>query len=89
MAPFSETHPREPLAALEPPPAMATMLIHMPPRQIVAFKSIVEAYDNLATLRTEDPGRHLLRLYFAPETAADVEAVIASLTAEFSIERIA
>ncbi len=68
---------------------MATMLIHLPPELIVVFKSIVEAYDNLATLRTEDPGRHLLKLAYAPETAADVEALIASLAAEFAIERVA
>lgn len=78
------------VASLAPPPAaMATMLIHLPPELIVVFKSIVEAYDNLVTLRTEDPGRHLLKLAYAPETSADVEALIASLAAELAIERVA
>jgi len=38
------------------------MLIAMAPEQIVLFKSIVESYDNIATLRTEDPQLHHLRI---------------------------
>jgi len=44
------------------------MLIAIPPGQIVLFKSIVESYDNLATLRTEDPVRHHLRIYFSADS---------------------
>ena len=44
------------------------MLIAIPPEQIVLFKSIVESYDNIATLRTEDPTRHHLRIYFSAES---------------------
>ena len=39
-------------------PKIDSMLIAMVPEQIVLFKSIVESYDNLATLRTEDPTLH-------------------------------
>ena len=53
------------------------MLIAMPPGQIVLFKSIVESYDNLATLRTEDPVRHHLRIYFSADSREEVEAGIA------------
>jgi hypothetical protein len=73
----------------EPPAAMATILIWMPPEKIALFKSLIESYDNLATLRTEDPTRHHLRLYFAPESAADFHALIDALTAQFSIRRLA
>jgi hypothetical protein len=72
-----------------PPDAMATMLIWIPPELIALFKAIVESYDNLATLRTEVPALHHLRLYFAPESAHDVYDLIGSLAAEFSIRRIA
>jgi Domain of unknown function (DUF4911) len=70
------------------PPAIASMLIAIPPEQIVLFKSIVESYDNLATLRTEDPARHHLRIYFSADSRAEVEAMMASLAAQFEIERL-
>jgi Domain of unknown function (DUF4911) len=73
----------------EPDPAvMASMLLRMPPHQIALFKAVIESYDNLATLRTEDPHNHYLRLYFAPESAGDVEELIASLSEEFSLSRL-
>jgi hypothetical protein len=64
------------------------MLIAIPPEQIVLFKSIVESYDNLATLRTEDPARHYLRIYFSADSREEVEAMMTSLSAQFTIERI-
>ena len=70
------------------PPAIASMLIAIPPEQIVLFKSIVESYDNLATLRTEDPVRHHLRIYFSADSRGEVEAMMVSLSAQFDIERI-
>jgi hypothetical protein len=71
------------------PPAIDSMLIAMRPEQIVLFKSIVESYDNLATLRTEDPLRHHLRIYFSADSRAEVEAMMTSLAAQFDIERLA
>ena len=65
------------------------MLIAIPPGQIVLFKSIVESYDNLATLRTEDPARHHLRIYFSADSRDEVEAMIVSLATQFEIERLA
>jgi hypothetical protein len=70
------------------PPSIESMLIAIPPGQIVLFKSIVESYDNLATLRTEDPVRHHLRIYFSADSRDEVEAMMASLSAQFTIERI-
>lgn len=69
--------------------AMASMLIWIPPELIALFKAIIESYDNLATLRTEDPERHYLRLYFAPESAAEISALLDSLTARFTLRRLA
>jgi len=64
------------------------MLIAIPPGQIVLFKSIVESYDNLATLRTEDPARHHLRIFFSADSRDEVEAMMASLANQFEIERL-
>jgi hypothetical protein len=72
-----------------PPTAMATILIRIPPALIALFKALIESYDNLATMRTEDPAQHHLRLYFAPESSADFNALIDALTIQFSIRRIA
>jgi hypothetical protein len=67
---------------------MHTITLTMPSKQIALFKAIVESYDNLATLRTEDPQRHYLKLYFSPEMRPEVEAVLDSLRATFVIRRI-
>jgi hypothetical protein len=64
-------------------------LIAIAPEQIALFKSIVESYDNLATLRTEDPARHLLRIYYGADQADDVEKLLESLAGQFSIRIVA
>jgi Domain of unknown function (DUF4911) len=68
-----------------PPLAMSTITLVMPPERIALFKAIVESYDNLATLRTEDPARHHLKLYFAPEMSFEVEALLESLAPTLAI----
>lgn len=73
---------------LNPPQAMSTLMLTMPREKIALFKAIIESYDNLATLRTEDPRRHHLKLYFAPELAAQVEALIDSLAEKFALRRL-
>jgi hypothetical protein len=83
----SDDHSRAVLA-VPPPAALASMLIWIPPELIALFKAIIESYDNLATLRTEDPAQHHLRLYFAPESTLDVDCLIDSLAAQFSIRRL-
>jgi hypothetical protein len=70
------------------PLVMATMDLMIPPARIALFKAIIESYDNLATLRTDDPQTHRLKLYFAPESAAEVETLIDSLTETFELRRI-
>jgi hypothetical protein len=68
--------------------AMATILLAIPPPRIALFKAIIESYDNLATLRTEDPRRHHLRLYVGHKSRDTLVALIDSLTADFSIIRL-
>ena len=68
--------------------AFESMVIAMPPAQIVEFKAIIESYDNLATLRTEDPRRHHLRLYFASDQKDTVSRLIESLRERFEIRPV-
>jgi hypothetical protein len=70
-------------------PSFESIVVEIPPAKIVAFKSIVESYDNLLTLRTEDPRRHHLKLYFAPEQRDTVFALLESLHDSFAIRRLA
>jgi hypothetical protein len=67
---------------------MNTITLAMPPERIALFKAIIESYDNLATLRTEDPRQHYLKLYFAPEMTSEIEALLDSLQADFAIRRL-
>jgi hypothetical protein len=71
-----------------PPTAMGTIVLAMPPERIALFKAVVESYDNLATLRTEDPRRHHLKLYFAPESAEEINLLIDSLAPQLEIRRL-
>jgi hypothetical protein len=66
-----------------------TITLAMLPERIALFKAIIESYDNLATLRTEDPRHHHLKLFFSPETSIEVETLLASLQADFAIRRLA
>jgi len=47
-----------------------TIRFAIEPAKIALFKAIVESYDNLATLRTDDPKQHHLKLYFSAEMEA-------------------
>jgi Domain of unknown function (DUF4911) len=72
-----------------PPAAMSTITLAIPPERIALFKAIIESYDNLATLRTEDPRQHYLKLYFAREMTVEIEALLDSLRTDFAIRRLA
>ncbi|HEY6419100.1 MAG TPA: DUF4911 domain-containing protein [Candidatus Binataceae bacterium] len=65
-----------------------SVVIAIAPERIALFKAIIESYDNLATLRTEDPRRHHLRLSFAADSAGEVERLLDSLAGQFSIQRL-
>lgn len=65
-----------------------TIVLAIAPEEIARFKAVIESYDNLATLRTEDTRHHYLRLHFGRESAAEVEELITALGATFSIRRM-
>ena len=70
-------------------PLMNSLTLAIPPAEIALFKAIIESYDNLATLRTEDPVRHHLKLYFAPEARTELDLLIEDLGARFAIVLLA
>jgi hypothetical protein len=68
---------------------MVSILIHVAPEKIALFKAIIESYDNIATMRTENPALNHVRLWFDPESAGDIDRIIAALAPEFGLHRIA
>lgn len=70
------------------PAAMRSVILWVEPAKIMLFKTIIESYDNLATLRTEDPVRHHLRLYYGPESETEVMELLAAIGDRFSMRRI-
>ncbi len=69
-------------------PHLKTIRFAIEPAKIATFKAIVESYDNLATLRTDDPKQHHLKLYFSADVEEDVRALLDSLRERFSIREI-
>jgi len=67
---------------------LRSMILEMAPADIAFFKAIIESYDNLATLRTEDPARSHLRLWFAAEAEADINELLAAPKLSIRIIRI-
>jgi Domain of unknown function (DUF4911) len=68
--------------------AINNLALWIEPRKIMLFKAIIESYDNLATLRTEDPESHRLRLYYGAESEAEVMELLARIADQFSLRRI-
>ncbi len=68
---------------------LKTIRFAIEPAKIALFKAIVESYDNLATLRTDDPKLHHLKLYFAEDQEAEVRALLDSLRERFAIREVA
>jgi hypothetical protein len=69
--------------------SMTSIAIEIPPAQIAYFKAVIESYDNLATLRTEDRARHRLRLWFDQRSRAEIDGLLSELRALFPIRIIA
>ncbi len=67
---------------------MKSIVMAVQPAKIAIFKAIIESYDNLGTLRTEDPRRHHLKLWFDPALEDDVNRILDSLAPEISIRRL-
>ncbi len=69
--------------------AIVSMVLEVRPEHIAMLKSVIESYDNLATIRTADPVHHHLKLWFSPEHQADIEALLEELASTCPTRRIA
>jgi hypothetical protein len=69
--------------------AIVSIVLEVQPKYIAMLKAVIESYDNLATIRTADPVRHHLKLWFSPEHQGDIEAVLAELASTCPTRRIA
>jgi Domain of unknown function (DUF4911) len=67
---------------------LKTVRFAIEPAKIALFKAIVESYDNLATLRTDNPKLHHLVLYFAEDQEGEMRALLDSLRARFAIREL-
>ena len=67
---------------------IVSMVLEVAPEHIAMVKAVIESYDNLATLRTADPVRHHLKLWFSPEHQSDIDAVLEELAPTCAIRRI-
>jgi Domain of unknown function (DUF4911) len=67
---------------------LKTIRFAIEPAKIALFKAIVESYDNLATLRTDNPKLHHLMLYFAEDQEGEVRALLDSLRERFAIREL-
>ena len=68
---------------------IVSIVLEVEPAHIAMVKAVIESYDNLATLRTADPIRHHLKLWFSPEQKDEVEAVLDELARTCPMRRIA
>ena len=55
---------------------------------IAYFKFIIESYEGMAVVRTEDPGEAIVELMVAPGWEKDVDEVLEGLRKEIHIEPI-
>jgi len=69
--------------------AIVSMVLEVRPEHIAMLKSVIESYDNLATIRTADPVHHHLKLWVSPEHQGDIEALLAELASTCPTRRIA
>jgi uncharacterized protein DUF4911 len=67
---------------------LKSIVLAVAPEDIALFKAIVESYDNLATLRTEDPRQHHLKLWFDPALEGEVNRLLESLAATISMRTL-
>jgi hypothetical protein len=52
------------------------------------FKAVLESYDNLVTLRTEDPKASYLRIWFDPASTPDVDELLEFLSQKLKLRII-
>jgi hypothetical protein len=58
------------------------------PRRIVLIKSILEGYEGLVVVRTEDPQEGVLQLLISPDFAAEMDEILRDISRGIWMERL-
>lgn len=58
------------------------------PRRIVLIKSILEGYEGLVVVRTEDPQEGVLQLLVSPDFAGEMEGILGDISQRIWMERL-
>ena len=67
------------MSARNDQPHLKTIRFAIEAARIAMFNAIIESYDNLAMLRTDDLKQHHLMLYFSDDLETEVRALLDSL----------
>jgi hypothetical protein len=59
------------------------------PRQIVLLKSLLDGYEGLVVVRTENPAEGIVQLLISPDFAVEVEEIVKDLSRKIWIQAIA
>ncbi len=64
------------------------MFVRVDPKRIVDLKSLLEGYEGLLVVRTQDPEEGIVQLLVSPDFRADVEAILADLSQRIWMEAV-
>lgn len=64
------------------PPDATRVLLQVAPAQIVDLHCLIEGYDDLAVLRTLDPGGGIVEVWVSPGAEAEFESLRLALVRE-------
>jgi len=65
-----------------------TRYYRVDPRKIVLIKSMLEGYEGLVVVRTEDPKEGIVQLLVSPDFLDDLEEIVADLSGRIWMEAV-
>lgn len=74
--------------AEEDPLDTVTLYYRVDPKKIVLIKSMLEGYEGLVVVRTEDPREGIVQLLVSPDFVDEVEQILEDLSRQIWMERV-
>jgi hypothetical protein len=65
-----------------------TRYYRVDPRKIVLVKSMLEGYEGLVVVRTEDPKKGIVQLLVSPDFLDDLEGILEDLSGKIWMEAV-
>jgi len=65
-----------------------TRYYRVDPRKIVLIKSMLEGYEGLVVVRTEDPKEGIVQLLVSPDFLDDLEEILADLSSQIWMKAV-